>query len=95
MQVIFPSFCSNLMNLLVSLSLTFKNLNSLTLSINSWHCCMEEIEIMDARCDLYKSLCVALLSRRLLMDFTLACKWSLSAFLITILTFSVLTVVLI
>ena len=36
-QVIFPSFCINLLNLFICLCLTLKCLNSLTLSINSWH----------------------------------------------------------
>ena len=79
--VIFPSLCNNLLNLLICLSLTFKYLNSLTLSINSWHSSIEVVEIMDTSCCLQKSLCLALLSRRLLMDYTLACKRSLSAFL--------------
>ena len=54
---------------------------------------MEVIEIMEASCDLHKSLCLVLLPRRLLMDLTLACKRSLSAFLIIFLALSVLTVV--
>ena len=91
-QVIFPSFCSNLFNLLICLCLTFIYLNSLTLSINSWHSSIEVEEIMDATCDLHKSLCLALLSRRLLMDLALACKRSLSAFLMIFLAFSVWTV---
>ena len=86
--------CSNLSNLLICLSLTFKYLNSLTLCINSWHFCMEVIEIMDASCDLHKSLCLTLLSRRLLMDLTLVCKRPLSMLLIIFLAFSVLTVFL-
>ena len=54
---------------------------------------MEVLEIMNVSFDLHKSLCLALLSRRLLMDFTLACKRSISTFLIILLTFSVLTIV--
>ena len=93
-QAIFPSFCSNLFNLLICLSLTFKYLNYLTFSINSWHSSIEVVEIMDASCDLHKSLSLALLSRKLLMDITLACKRPLSAFLMIFLAFSVLTVIL-
>ena len=68
-QVILPSFCSNLLNLLIFLSITSKYLGFLTLSTNSWHCSKEVVEIMDASLDLHKSLCLALLSRRL--------KWTL------------------
>ena len=48
---------------------------------------------MDARCDLHLSQCL-LLSRKLLMDLTLACRRSLSAFLIIVWAFSDLTVAL-
>ena len=64
-QVIFPSFCSNLLNLLIYLALTFKYLDSLTSPINSWHSSIDVVEIMDANCDLNLSLCLAFLSRRL------------------------------
>ena len=46
---------------------------------------------MDTSCDLHMSL--LLLSRKLLMDLTLASKRSLSAFLMIFLAFSVLIVV--
>ena len=82
-QIIFPSFlCNNLLNLLNCLYLTFTYLNSLTLSINSWHCCIVVVETVNASCDTHMSLCLLLLSRRLLMVFTLAFESSLSAFLI-------------
>ena len=43
-QVIFPSFCSNLLNLLIFLALTFKYLDSLTFSINSLHSSIEVVK---------------------------------------------------
>ena len=64
-QVIFPSFCSNLLNVLIYLALTFKYLDPLSISINSWHSNIEVVELMDASCDLHLSLWLALLSRRL------------------------------
>ena len=71
-QVIFPSFYINLLHLLIYLSLTLECLNTLTLSINSWHFFIEVLDTMDANFDLHKSLCLALYPRRLLMEFTLA-----------------------
>ena len=68
-------------------------LDSLTFFINSWHSSIEVVEIMNTSCDLHLSLCLALLYRRLLMDFTLACIRSLSAFLMIFLALCVLTVV--
>ena len=52
------------------------------------------VETKDASCDLHKSLCLLLLSRKLLMDLTLARRRCLSAFLIIFFAFSVLIVVL-
>ena len=90
-QVIFPSlFCTNLLNLLICLSLTLKCLSSLTLSINSWHLFMADV---DTSFDLHNSLCLALYPRTVLMDLTLAWRKSLSTFLIIFLAFSVLIVV--
>ena len=82
-QVIFPSFLrSNLLNLFICLSLILRNLSSLTLSIKHWHLSIVGVEIIDASFDLLNSLCLALSPRILLMDFTLACRKSFSAFLI-------------
>ena len=86
-------FCNNLFKFMICLSLTFKYLNSLTLSIKSWHSCIAVVETIDTSFDLHMSLCLSLLSRRLSMDLTLPCKRSLSAFLIIFLAFSVLIVV--
>ena len=81
-QVIFPSFfCNNLLNLLICLSLTLRYLSSLTLSINSWHLLMVDVDKIDVSSDLHNSLCLALLPRRLLIGLTPAWR-SLSAFLI-------------
>ena len=93
-QVIFPSFLrSNLLNLFICLSLILQKLSSLTLSINSWHLSMTEVDIIDASCDLLNSLCLALPPRILLMDLTLAWRRSSSAFLIIFLAFSLFIVV--
>ena len=54
---------------------------------------MEDVDKIDASCDLYNSLCLVLYPRRLLMDLTLAWRRSLSTFLIIFLVFSVLIVV--
>ena len=86
--LIFPSsFCNNLLDLFICLSLIFKYLNSPTLFIRSWHCCIIYVVTMDASCDLHLSSCLLLLSRKLLMDLTLACRGSLSGFLIIFLAF--------
>ena len=60
---------------------------------NSLQCCIMIVETIYTSFNLHMSLCLLLLSMRLLMDLTLACKRSLSAFLIIFLAFSVLTVV--
>ena len=87
-HIIFPScFCTYLLNLLICLSLTFEYLNSLSLSINFWHCCIVVVENINTNFDLHMSLCLLLLSRTLLMDLTLAWMRSLSASLIISLPF--------
>ena len=44
-QVILPSILSNLLYLLICLSVTLRYLNSLTLSINSWYLFMVDVDI--------------------------------------------------
>ena len=93
-KVIFPSFfCNNLLHLLICLSLTLWYLSSLTLSINSWHLFMVDVDKIDASLDLLNSFYLPLCPRGLLMDLTLAWRRSFSAILIIFLTFSILIVV--
>ena len=63
-QVIFSSFlCSHLLILLICLSLTLRCLNSLTLSINSWHLFMVDVDKVDTNFDLHNALCLALYAK--------------------------------
>ena len=92
--VIFPSFLhTKLLNLFTCLLFTLLNLSSLTFSVNPWHFLNLEVDQIDANFDLHSSLCLALLSRLLLMDLILACSNCSSAVLIIFLAFSVLKVV--
>ena len=71
--VIFPSFLfSSMLYLFNCLCLTLVNLISPTLSMKPWHSLSLCAEIIDASCDLYSSVCLAMLSRILLIAFTLA-----------------------
>ena len=93
-QVIFPSFlCNKLLNLFTCQLLTLLNLNSPTFSTKTWHFLKLEVDKIDANFGLHSSLCLALLSRILLMDLILASRNCFSAVLIIFLSFSVLKVV--
>ena len=93
-QVIFPSFlCNRMLNSLTCLLLTLLNLSSLTFSTKTWHFLKLEVDKIDASFDLHSSLCLALLSRILLMDLILACRSCLSAVSIIFLALSVLNAV--
>ena len=93
-QGIFPCFlCNKLLNLFTCLLFTLLNLSSLTFSTNPWHFLKLEVDKIDANFDLHSSLCLALLSRILLMDLILACSNCFSAVLIIFLAFFVLKVV--
>ena len=92
-QVIFPCFLrSNLLNLFTC-PLILRNLSSPTLSINYWHLSIFEVDTIDGSFDLLDSLSLALSPSILLVDLTLACRRSFSAFLMIFLAFSVLIVV--
>ena len=93
-QVIFPSFLHNkLLNLFTCLLLPLLNLNSPTFSTTTWHFLKLEVDKIDANFDLHISLCLALLSRILLMVLILACRSCFSAVPIIFLALSVLKVV--
>ena len=93
-QVIFPSFLHNRMfNLFTCLLLALLNLSSLTFSTKAWHFLKLEVDKIDASFDLHRSLCLAMLSRILLMDLILVCRSCFSAVLIIFLVLSVLKVV--
>ena len=93
-QVIIPSFLHyKLLNLFTCLLLTLLNLNSGIFSTKSWHFLKLEVDKIDANFDLHSSLCLALLSRILLMDLILACRSCFFAVLIIFLALSVLKVV--
>ena len=82
-QVIFPSFLhTKLLNLINWLLLALLNLNSPTFSTKPWHFLKLEVDKIDANFDLHSSVCLALLSRILLMDLILACRSCFSAVLI-------------
>ena len=82
-QVIFSSFLhTKLLNLFTCLILTLLNLNSPTVSTKTWPFLKLEVDKIDASFDLHSSLCLALLSRILLMDLILACRSCFSAVLI-------------
>ena len=92
-QVIFPSLLHNrMLNLFTCLLLTVLSLSLLTFSTKTWHFLKLEVDKIDASFDLHSSLCLALLSRILLMDLILACRSCLSADLIIFLALSVLKV---
>ena len=61
--------------------------------MNPWHFLKLEVDNIDTNFDLHSSLCLALLSRILLMDLILACSNCVSAVLIIFLAFSVFKVV--
>ena len=93
--VIFPSLLflfSRMLYLFNCLCLTLENLISPTLSMKPWHSLRVCAEIIDASCHLHSSVCLAMLSRILFMDFILAWSKSFSAFLIILLAFSVFKV---
>ena len=92
-QVIFPSFLHKLLNLFTCLLLPLLNLSLPTFSTKTWHFLKLEVDKIDTNFDLHSSLCLALLSRILLMDLILACRRCFSAVLIIFQAFSVLKVV--
>ena len=87
-------FSTKLLNLLICLSLSLECLNSLTISMNLLQSSFVVVVTRDASCDLDLSSCLLLLSKKLLIDLMLACRRSLSAFLIIFLALSNLIVVL-
>ena len=90
---IFPSFLLiRILNLFNCLCLTLVNLISLTLSMKPWHSLSLCAEIIDASWVLHSSVCLATLSKMLLIAFTLAWSKSFSAFLIICLALTVFKV---
>ena len=51
-------FCTNLLNLLICLSLILECLNSLTLFMKPWYSSMVVVVTRDASCDLHLSSCI-------------------------------------
>ena len=94
-QVTFPSFLHNkLFNMFTCLLLTLLNLSSPTFSTKTWHFLKLEVDKIEANFALDSSLCLALLSRILLMDLILTCRSCFSAVLIIFLAFSALNLIL-